>query len=129
MNTKVITEDYVNFEIAKLLKEKGFDEKCVGFYSVDGKFFGESTYRNNWTPERSGSINASTIQMAMKWLREVHKICIVIQPYIMEDGICYCYEIKKLHSDMVEPIKNRAGYTVYEESVEAALKYALENLV
>ena len=28
----MITEDYVSFETAKLLKEKGFDEPCQYFY-------------------------------------------------------------------------------------------------
>ena len=29
---KTITEDFVSFEIAKLLKEKGFDEPCRSLY-------------------------------------------------------------------------------------------------
>ena len=28
-----LTEDYVSFETAKLLKEKGFDEPCFAYYS------------------------------------------------------------------------------------------------
>ena len=32
----MITEDYVSFETAKLLKEKGFDEPCVYVYRHDG---------------------------------------------------------------------------------------------
>jgi len=35
----MITEDYVSFEIAKLLKEKGFDVPCIGRYSVRSKKF------------------------------------------------------------------------------------------
>ena len=31
----MITEDYVSFETAKLLKEKGFDEYCKSVYHVD----------------------------------------------------------------------------------------------
>lgn len=33
----MITEDYVSFETAKLLKEKGFDEKCQKVYMYTGK--------------------------------------------------------------------------------------------
>ena len=29
-------EDYVSLEVAKLLKEKGFDEDCMAFYTRDG---------------------------------------------------------------------------------------------
>ena len=28
----MVTEDYVSFETAKLLKEKGFDEKCFQYW-------------------------------------------------------------------------------------------------
>jgi len=31
----MITEDYVSFETAKLLKEKGFDEECYRFWQYD----------------------------------------------------------------------------------------------
>ena len=34
----MITEDYVSFKTAKLLKEKGFDEECWYWYEEDGYF-------------------------------------------------------------------------------------------
>ena len=33
----MIIEDYVSFEVAKLLKEKGFDEPVQHFYKCDSK--------------------------------------------------------------------------------------------
>jgi hypothetical protein len=30
----MITEDYVSFEVAKLLKEKGFNEPCIATYNL-----------------------------------------------------------------------------------------------
>lgn len=64
-----ITEDFCSFEVAKLLKEKGFNEKCSRWYianepqeGIVEKGFGENQFY----------INAPTHQMAMKWLREVH---------------------------------------------------------
>ena len=74
----MITEDYVSFETAKLLKEKGFNwntdkqfnlDKIVGDYNI--------TDRSRY-PERY--LDAPTLQMAMKWLREVHNLH--IQPEI-----------------------------------------------
>ena len=35
----MITEDYVGFETAKLLKEKGFNECCRAFRSPSRKLF------------------------------------------------------------------------------------------
>ena len=34
----MITEDFVPFEIAKLLKEKGFNERSLGSYNQNGEF-------------------------------------------------------------------------------------------
>ena len=40
----MITEDYVSFETAKLLKEKGFNEGCSTTYTPNG-FFRTHNYR------------------------------------------------------------------------------------
>ena len=70
MNT--IKEDYVSFEVAKLLKEKGFDGQTVRAYNLKKKLCkcqcnpGETI---NSTPNYL--IAAPTFQMACKWLREV----------------------------------------------------------
>ena len=91
-----ITEDYVSFETAKLLKEKGFNSKCIAYYLVFNeniKFYecnnlGQSLpYVSNdaWkiilrNPLESGYATP-TLQMAMKWLREVHNLHIITIPY------------------------------------------------
>lgn len=125
-----IEEDYVSFETAKLLKEKGFDEPCNCYGGYNGV---NLTYRlcitnkfTNWnkhTDERI--ISCPTLQMTMKWLREVHNIHINI---MYNDRYAHPYEfhIIKQHyaskSDM-----NR--YNSHEETAEAAIKYCLENLI
>lgn len=130
-----ITEDYVSFETAKLLKEKGFDEECGCFYNnvdcgapgleVDGQLY----YKNSALDDEEYA--TPTLQMAMKWLREVHHIFIDIdydphefgdKPYftlITNMGTYDYYKGKHL------PV-NRA---TYEEMAEAAIKYCLENLI
>ena len=79
----MVTEDYVSFETAKLLKEKGFDEPCHTAYSLAGKTHKvEQRSISDW-----GKINQAkrpTLQMAMKWLREVHKIYIQVVPLVPE---------------------------------------------
>lgn len=70
---KQITEDYVSYETAQLLKEKGFDESVNRFYEIStGKpSLVKSEYcRNSFTT----SYSAPTLQMTLKWLREIHKI-------------------------------------------------------
>jgi len=79
-----------------------------------------------------GQISAPTLQMAMKWLREVHNICITIYPDKENGYEAVLYNIK----DDVEIILQSFGIygshifeDSYEEAVEAALKYCLDNLV
>ena len=68
----MITEDYVSFETAKLLKEKGFDERCFSFYWSDGSLDANShDKKTNLRNSTSSNPVAPTLQMAMKWLREV----------------------------------------------------------
>ena len=35
----MITEDYVSFEVAKLLRDKGFDAKCIYYYIQTKEMF------------------------------------------------------------------------------------------
>ena len=78
----MINEDYVSFEVAKLLKEKGFDWDCITYYvdyePNDVKY--SMLFENNTTWEKR-CCSAPTHQMAMKWLREEKNIFIVIEPH------------------------------------------------
>lgn len=102
----MIKEDYCSFELSKLLKEKGFkQEGCHKSYSMEGPV-------------------APTHQMAMKWLREKDIDIIIMPLFKLKEGRIYCYEI---HSDNTDVRVGR--FETYEEAVEAAIKYSLENLI
>ena len=130
-----ITEDYVSFEIAKLLKEKGFDEDCWCWYEEDG-YLRESNddfgvQSNSWHVVDDDEFNCSapTPQMAMKWLREVHKIFIEISVSIDLNGkYHYRYFILNKECKYVIDIEDQM-FDTYEEACEAAIKYCLENLI
>ena len=133
----MITEDYVSFEIAKLLKEKGFDEICFTWYTGKGKFKqGKNTYddyhMNHFQDMDVAKCSAPTLQMAMKWLREVHKIH--IQIWILEEK-GYWFDIEKIINDQY---KHKSLYSTglediyfesHEQACEAAIKYCLEILI
>ena len=122
----MIEEAYVSFEIAKLLKEKGFDECIFEFYEGN-----KIKYARNGKGFRLSELDSDiyyphiTLQMAMKQLREVYDVHINV---IYNDRYAYPYEfhIIKQHyaskSDM-----NR--YTTYEECAEKAIKFCLEYLI
>lgn len=139
----MITEDYVSFETAKLLKEKGFDEKCISVYhngklqlvSSLGVFCGEGygeqilTYTNSeckWSPIM---ISAPTIQMAMKWLREVHRLDIDISIEYIPKKVYFYSIFKKTVIRDIDCLHSETNFKSYEETCSAAIKYCLENLI
>ena len=95
----MITEDYVSFETAKLLKEKGFNEICKYEYSVPNVDKGYVLQRFFKPIKNSELIDdaytAPTLGMAMKWLRELKRCIIVIIPKWFTPYGCakYAYSI------------------------------------
>ena len=70
-------EDYVSLEVAKLLKEKGFNEICNTAYEegeINPLFYG--TFQNNGDGYVAGHIAAPTLYEAQQWLWEHHKLLV-----------------------------------------------------
>lgn len=129
----MITEDYVSFETAKLLKEKGFnvpslklEEWIFCMYDEEGKL--------RWGAYSDGWYCRVTLQMAMKWLRDVHNL--VIEPYRTACG--YLYTISSIpygstkydNSEAYNGDDENSGqWTTWEKACEDGIKYCLENLI
>ena len=130
-----ITEDYVSSEVAKLLKEKGFDAECRAAYTNYGKLFTTQIqqYVTNVLCSKGylWDCVAPTHQMTMKWLREEKNIFIVIEPhaydYINEKNSSYVFSIWQGDNYCENPLLK--DFPTYEQATEAALKYCLENLI
>ena len=139
----MITEDYVSFETAKLLKEKGFDGICrTAYETITNEHEVEQCSLSSW-----GKLNQAkrpTLQMAMKWLREVHKLFITIEikgDTKKQDFIYFKWSVAKYSSAQINRIDNGldkpedywiAPYEedeTYERACEAGIKYCLENLI
>ena len=122
-----ITEDYVSFETAKLLKEKGFSNNwCNRWYNTD--------IRDPF-PSSVGAIGClpcPTQQMAMRWLREEkhYYIQIMLDSWALDTHLGYYIVIQDILSDFEEinPV-DKVFFKTYEEAVEAAIKYCLEDLI
>lgn len=120
----MLTEDYVSYETAKLLKEKGFDEKCYCHYSSDGR-----TQHWNYQSPIDG-IPAPSLQMTMKWLRNTYNVH-VVPKYDFYGG----FYTGRIYDGRRETAMERndyialTGYSKYEEAAEAAIKYCLKNLI
>ena len=123
----MITEDYVTLEIAKLLNTKDFKEEFHKHYwgyepgkefLTDGSFNPEYDYP------------APTLQMAIKWLREVHKLCITIIPRLTDDdGSGGCLWEWSITYHLVPQSISLELFESYEQACELAIKYCLENLI
>lgn len=124
----MITGDYCSYEVAKLLKEKGFDEPCQYFYKFDSNEIYRGTVFTN-TQIGDKFYNAPTHQMAMKWLREVYNIFIEIGTSIdLNDKYYFGYTILDKECKYVRMRYTNLNWN-YEDAVEAALKYCIENLI
>ena len=133
----MITEDYVSFEIAKLLKEKGFNERLLTFYITDEAkkegYFQLMAFTDDKIDNSHSDYCylAPTHQMAMKWLRKIHNIFIIIEPhmydYINEKNSSYVTSLWQ-GDNYYENITSK-DYPTYEDACEATIKYCLENLI
>ena len=134
---KMITEDYVSFETAKLLKEKGFDAVCKTAYETitDGHKVVPCS-PSTWG--KSNEVKRPTLQMAMKWLREEHNLeCdISFNPFSKaskEPPYWMCIGLSNFdnpyHAGVLWKSHVRTHFDTHEEACEAAIKYCLENLI
>lgn len=135
----MITEDYVSFETAKLLKENGFGGECMSMYLTPKPHSGmgnpneakiaphgrDSHYYDGYLYQ----CEAPTLQMAMKWLREEHKLYINIwaDPKDAENDN---FDII-FRAQVYNGTSNYGTYefSTYEHACDASIKYCLEKLI
>lgn len=151
----MITEDYVSFETAKLLKEKGFPQEYDIYHSM---VYNEEDYEDEYEVQRmvletrivkAGTLSSypvgvpepkcycPTLQMAKKWLRKVYKLHIITIPYAPIDRSSYhpgeadIVYIAQLFKGIIP--KDEIGRSIIkltdEKACEAAIKYCLEHLI
>lgn len=125
---ETITEDYVSYETAKLLEEKGFNKYTVMVYNQNGSFMPNGAIEDTYQTFYS----APTLQMAMKWLRIKHSLSVEV--YRTACGYIGCIvaipsgtDIKFLEEDGDDLPSGQ--YTKWEYACEAAIKYCLEHLI
>ena len=134
-------EDFVTFDIAKKLKEKGFKEKCYAYYFPKGSelFFNHNPFRggivedclysNNSLPNEcmaSDFVDAPTISQVLKWLREEKKIYVQIE-MCGRRYKCSLYERKWFDSYLVCEL--HVEFKSYEQAAIAGIEYVIDNLI
>jgi hypothetical protein len=132
-------EDFVTFELAKKLKEKGFTcELPFAMYNELGKFYllttsapyyvnsSGSKYREYYGYDDFDECDfiAPTIYQVLKWLREEKKLHIIIPASFDRD---YWWEVRDFNRKLSEYSISELG--TYEEAAIDGIKYLLDNLI
>ena len=133
-----LNDEFVSLETAKLLKLKGFD---VPIYTACHQVFKDKDEVSIWYGDRKENFNdlpeeensqkfysCPTQQMAMRWLREKHKIHINVR-YLdfLEDGEVWDATVVIMSNFNEQVIENTES--TYEQALEFALQYVLKNLI
>lgn len=136
-------EQIINFETAKLAKEKGFDEECDYNYCLETYRFPTelNAIKGNVYKFRLGVIRnacAPTKSLLQKWIRERHSIHIEIKPIPFgEDGFKWIYEFGLMGISSLDNVSRRNTYSIlvskervyfddYEEALDDGLFEALK---
>ena len=151
----MITEDFVSFEIAKLLREKGFDEHTICRY-VDDNGATEKWYDNyrekvlrfelnagdliepSIEPKEKyelygDTIPAPTLYGVMEWLRVNHNLFIEVRTGETDQKTWYDFDIIPINGRIVS-WEDLEDIPIIEcelpkEAIEIAIKYCLKNLI
>ena len=131
----MVQEAYCSKEVSELLKKKGFlkgiDLRLISnlsFYTYTGLQYDIAKWYDSLIQDKIDFVLAPTHQIAMDWLREVHRLH--IHPdYIdfLEHGEVWVVKIIDMKTFKEYSLEDTESS--FEEAVEAALKYALENLI
>lgn len=117
---KDIQEAYVSYYIAKLLKEKGFNNKCLYVYDINGKF---KPFEDEVSNDEEFDCWAPTQQMAMAYLRLLGVYIMIDRSFSVNNSWHYVIDFSnEIHQQTSEP--NRS----YEMAVEDALQDSLQNI-
>ena len=84
-------EDYVSFDTAKMLKNKGFDEFCRYTYMENENSVGITVSTNSKLPKEVYSM--PTLWEAQKYLREKHNCYIQITYEAYKTGVNYLVQV------------------------------------
>lgn len=143
-------EDFVSYELAVKLKEKGFSEKCLYHYS-DNKLVSNTCKSDNdniTTEDLLMSCNylvsqfdtvgsnvvvsdAPTIPQVLKWLREEKKIYVALDFFRFNGNteLWWTYSVRYIEDDSTENILESCKRESWEQAALAGIEYVIDNLI
>lgn len=123
----MIHEEICTYEVAKLAKEKGFNEKCNFYYqkgviNTDGCF-------NRYNKGVEYICSAPTQSLLQRWLRDNGFGEVEVRHYSETNKYPHHYGWEVKDNLGVLMSYSSKMFATYELALEDALKYALENLI
>ena len=121
-----MNEDFVPFELAKKIKEKGFPQYTEKSYFVgdhEKRMCSIGTFLHTHTQNTAHLIAAPTISQALKWLREEHVFHVEI---LREKYKGWQYFIQLSDASYTG---HGSNYDSYEAAALAGITYCLDNLI
>lgn len=115
----------VSFELAKLLKEKGFDEQNLTIYQDGEVLLLRSTISNSQFMT-SRNYTAPTIAEVVMWLYEKHGVWISVLQ-MLNNGVTVTWYASYYEQGVGEDIE--VYYNSPTEAYEAAILYTLTKLI
>lgn len=118
----------VNFEIAKLLKKKGFNEEVRDYYEEkDGTFYHSQYFRDNISinEKHKEFVVAPTIAEVIMWLYEKHGIWISVDWTVFFKEKVWVYSIRQKNQSS----KLKSLFNSPTEAYEAGINYTLTKLI
>jgi hypothetical protein len=123
-------QEFVEYEIAKALKDMGFDEECLMWYPHEKLLTADLIFRQY--SENEEFCNAPLIQQAFRWLRDkyqyIHGIDDIGIMTSSGNGYRFKYAIWKILGTYGSLIHDDSalGYLTYEDAEIACLKHIIK---
>lgn len=137
-------ETLVQFETAKLAKEKGYNErsifyqwsdqkvvKCVLGYSVKNEWHTQEKYDEIEKRKRVYTITIPTQDELKNWLRKTHFLYVLVIPTVTCSWTFKVIDVQCDPQKEIEDLRSGVdayGYNTYEEAMETGLKQVLNQI-
>ena len=114
----------VSLSLARLLKDKKFDEPCISFYDLVSNHQINNTPLGNYNLTKQ-SVSIPTISDVIMWLYEKHGIWIeVVKPVRQK-----LFRFNVDNKDDINEFTSVVCFNSPTEAYEAAIEYTLNNLI
>ena len=130
-----MNNDFVPFELAVKLKEKGSPPRTFGEYDMQGACYIEDGrfYENGCITEAARAYTAPTISQVLNLLREEKKIYVSILPFATHSTInkvAFYYLIEyNSTGETMEGIEQNTYCAEWKDAALAGIEYVLNNLI